>query len=470
MSTKLRMALLFAGLSLLLLLGVLGYIFLSHSASRQEEFFERLEAQCIRTASLLGEVRDADKLLLRVMDVNTIHRIHDEKVLVFDREDKLIYTSLDDEPIAYSAEVLKVIRTTGRRAWRDDDGDEVVGIHYTEDRADLLVLASAFDKHGQEELRNLRNTLFITLALGSLFIFGASYLYIGFAFRPIGQLDRAIATIDADRLDQRVPVSKGNDEIHRLALNYNHMLDRLRGSFDLQRAFVNNASHELRTPLARMNAQVERALALPSGSDELKGTLLVLQNDIASQASLVESLLLLQRLQAHLPVHRSAVRVDEALYTAMDEVRALQPGLHASVDIDGSIGSEKDLTVSANVILLRTMFLNLLRNASSYAPDKHVTIAIERSGPVLQLCFANAGPEPLPAQVFTPFFRGVHAERIRGNGLGLSIVKQIAVDAGGNASYRFESGEHRFIVELPLMDKPEEAARGTEPDASLQEV
>lgn len=450
MSIKLRMALLFAGLSLLLLLGVLGYIYVSHSASRQEEFYERLKAQCVRTATFLRQVRDADREMLRAMDINTIHRIHDEKVLVFDVKDQLIYSSLDDEAIPYSAEVLNEIRHEDYRAWRDSDGDEIVGIHFTENGSDLVVLASAFDKHGTEELRNLRNTLLVSLALGALCIFGASYLYIGFAFRPIGQLDRAIATIDVDRLDQQVPVSGGHDEIHRLAVNYNHMLERLRGSFDLQRAFVNNASHELRTPLARMNAQVEHALSLPPGSEELNGTLHTLQNDIASQASLVESLLLLQRLQAHLPLHRTNVRVDEALYAAMDEVRTITPSLHASVDIGANIGSEKDLTVSANELLLRTMFLNLLRNANNYAPNAQVAIRIDRFGPTLQVVFSNAGDEALPDQVFTPFYRGVNADRVRGNGLGLSIVRQVAVEAGGDANYRFEGGEHRFIIELPL--------------------
>ncbi len=450
MSTKLRMALLFAGLSLLLLLGVLGYIFISHSTSRQEEFFERLEAQCIRTASLLGEVRDADKLLLRVLDVNTIHRIHDEKVLVFDRTNVVIYSSLDDEPIHYSTELLERIRSSGRGYWRDSDGDEVVGIHYTQNNSDLVVLASAFDKHGQEELRNLRNTLLISLALGSLFIFGASYLYIGYAFRPIDQLDRAIATIDVDRLDQRVPVPTVNDEFQRLAVNYNHMLDRLREAFDLQRTFVNNASHELRTPLARMNAQVEKALALPPGSEGLKNTLATLQQDISMQASLVESLLLLQRLQAHLPVQRHPVRVDETLYTALEEVRALSPDLHATVDIHSAIGSELDLTVHGNEILLRTLFLNLLRNVANYAPEKRVTIEITRAGQALVLRFSNAGEEALPPQVLDPFHRGSHPDRAKGNGLGLSIVKQVAEDADGKVSYHFHAEQHHFTVELPL--------------------
>ncbi len=449
MSTRLRMALLFAGLSLVLLVGVLGYIQASHAASRQEEFVERLTAQCIRTASLLGEVRDADKQLLRVIDINTIHRIQDEKVLVFDTADRIIYSSLDDEPIAYSSELLQAIRRGGTVDWRDSDGDEVVGIHYTDGGADLVVLASAFDKHGQEEMRNLRNTLWISLALGALFIFGASYLYIGFAFRPIGQLDKAIATIDVDRLDQRVPEPGGSDEIHRLAVNYNRMLDRLRSAFDLQRAFVNNASHELRTPLARMNAQVEHVLALPPASAELQPALRTLQSDISTQASLVESLLLLQRLQAHLPMQRAPLRVDEALYAALDEVRITHPALGTTVDMAGGIGSENDLVVASNRILMRTLFLNLLRNAALYATDQRVEIRFERHGPSLLIAFSNTGEAALSELVFTPFFRGPQPDT-RGSGLGLSIVQQVARDAGGDAHYTFAEGMHRFTVQLPV--------------------
>lgn len=449
MSTKLRMALLFAGLSLALLVGVLGYIQASHAASRQEEFVERLTAQCIRTASLLGEVRDADKQLLRVIDINTIHRIQDEKVLVFNPADQVIYSSLDDEPIAYSSDLLQAIRRIGSADWRDADGDEVVGVHYTEGGADLVVLASAFDQHGQEELRNLRNTLWVSLALGALFIFGASYLYIGFAFRPIRQLDKAIATIDVDRFDQRVPEPGGRDEIHRLAVNYNRMLDRLRSAFDLQRAFVNNASHELRTPLARMNAQVEHALALPPGSTELQSALRTLQNDITTQASLVESLLLLQRLQAHLPMHRAPLRVDEALYAALEEIHITHPALNVSVDMGLGIGSESDLLVAANRILMRTLFLNLLRNAALYAPDQELWIRFQREGPFLLICFSNAGTTPLSELVFTPFFRGPQTD-VQGSGLGLSIVQQVARDAGGDARYAHVVQMHHFLVKLPV--------------------
>ncbi len=450
MTTRVRLSLLFAGFSLVLLVGTLGAIYYSHSQSRQNEFFERLRTQCYRTASLLGDVRAADRDLLRVLDRNSIHRMYDEKVLLFNENDDLLYSSLDDEPIPYSQALLDRIRTGGDMQWRDDDGDEVVGVHYTEDGANYVVLASAYDKYGRRELQNLLRTLGVALVLGAVFIFGAGYFFIGMAFRPLERLAAAIANINIDRLDQHLPVRNTKDEIDKLAAGYNDMLVRLRQSFELQKAFVGNASHELRTPLARMNALVERAQALPPGSTELAPMLATLQADVAAQGQLIESLLLLQQLQAHIPMSVSAVRVDEAIFASLAEVRASYPALQVEVDLARSIQSDAQLTVNTNALLLRTAFRNLLVNAALYAPDGRLAIALESVPGLLRAHFNNAGTEPLPTdRLFQPFFRGPGSTKAPGSGLGLSIVKQIAQYSGGTLAYSY-GGEHAFTLELPL--------------------
>lgn len=451
MSIKVRLTLVFVGLSLLLLVGTLGYIRSAQELSRREEFFGRLRDHAVRIAGLLSEVRDADRDRIELLGEHTIHQLYDEKVLVFDERDRLIYSSLDNEPIGYSSALLLQVRRGEEVAYRDADGDEVVGVRHTANGRDLVVLASAFDRYGRQELKNLTRTLWISLVLGSLFIFGAGYFYIGLVFRPVERLQQAISGIDVERLDQRLPVKERPDEIGRLAQSYNRMLDRLREAFDLQKAFVNNASHELRTPLARMNAQLERALSLPAGSPELPGVLRTLQMDIAQQASLVESLLLLQRLQSHLPAQRAPVRVDEALFAALDEVRALHPALQAEVDIAEGITSDAQLTVSINELLLRTAFRNLLVNAAAYSADGRIHVRLEPVMRTLKLTFSNRGDAPLPEhRVFEPFFRGGDPRRIRGNGLGLSIVKQVAEQAGGLVHYQYHEGMHRFEVMLPV--------------------
>lgn len=450
MTTRVRLSLLFAGFSLVLLVGTLGTIYYSHSQSRQNEFFERLRTQCYRTASLLGDVRAADRDLLRVLDRNSIHRMYDEKVLLFDRDNTLLYSSLDDEPIPYSRALLDSIRHGNDLQWRDDDGDEVVGVHYTDDGADYVLLASAYDTYGRRELDNLLRTLIVALVLGALFIFGAGYFFIGMAFKPLEQLSKAIERINIDRLDQQLPVRNTKDEIDQLAVGYNAMLQRLRKAFDLQKAFVNNASHELRTPLAHMNALVEQASALPPGSPQLQPLLNALQADVAAQSSLVESLLLLQQLQAHIPMSTAAVRLDEALFAAITEVQALHPALKASVDIEAAITSEAELTVHTNEMLLRTGLRNLLGNAAVYSPDGTVAITMRHRPGTIIVRFTNPGTQELPAdRLFQPFFRGPGSTGKPGSGLGLSITKQVAEHAGGSVSYTFNGG-HSFILELPL--------------------
>lgn len=451
MTIKVRLALLFAGLSLILLVGTLGSIYYSHANSRQTEFFERLRSQCYRVATLLSEVKAVDRDLLRVVDRNSIHRMYNEKVLLFNEKNVLMYSSLDDQPIPYSKELIDRIRKGGELAYHDQDGDDIVGVHYNGEGNDYVVLASAFDEYGQRELRNLSRTLLLSLFIGSLFIFGASYFYIGLAFRPIDRLSKAISGIDVDKLDQRIPVHNSKDEIDQLAVSYNLMLERLRQAFDLQRAFVNNASHELRTPLARMNAQVERGLSLPLASEEIRPILRTLQNDIAAQGGLVESLLLLQRLRSHIPTQRSLVRVDEALFASIEDVRTLFPGLHVGVDISEGITEDRQLIISINELLLRTAFRNLLQNAALYSADRHLEVELEAGKGILVLYFRNAGLAALPSdRVFEPFFRGPGAAPGSGSGLGLSIVQQVVEDAGGHVQYDFQDG-HRFTLELPLV-------------------
>jgi signal transduction histidine kinase len=450
MTTRVRLSLLFAGFSMALLLGVLGSIYISHSRSRQEEFFERLRTQCYRTASMLGDVRETDRNLIRFLDKNSIHRINDEKLLLFDKNGELLYSSLADEPLPYSRSLLEKVREEGDLSWRDDDGDEVVGVHYTENGADYVVLASAYDVYGRRELENLLGTLVVVLVLGTLFIFGAGYFFIGLAFRPLEQLSTAIAGIDIDRLDQRLPVRGTKGEIDRLAVGYNAMLERLRRSIHIQKAFVNNASHELRTPLARMNALVEQVLRRTGPRDEVRSALQTLQADIASQGRLIDSLLLLQQLQAHMPMALEPTRLDEAVFAAITEVKTTDPLLHATVDMDAGIRSGAQLTVRANRLLLRTALRNLLANAARYSPDASVAITFEASNGSILARFTNPGSKALPAdKLFVPFYRAPESARKPGSGLGLSIVQQVAEYVGGSLSYSYR-GSHCFTLKLPL--------------------
>src|SRR5262245_33453556 len=88
---------------------------------RKEEFFNRLESRAITTARLYVTVKEVDEKLLRIIDKNSIHALFEEKVLVFDPTDKLVYSSLDDLEVEHSPELIHRIRQQGKMEYTQDE-------------------------------------------------------------------------------------------------------------------------------------------------------------------------------------------------------------------------------------------------------------------------------------------------------------------------------------------------------------
>lgn len=449
MNYKQRLTLLFVGLFVLVLSSILSFIYLSYSEFRRDEFFERLRQKSYTTVRLLAEVNEVDQDLLKVIDRNTINEMYDEKVLVFNENSQLIYSSLDDEAIPYSTKLIDQIRSKEDQYYVDDDGDEVVGVHYREHGHDYVVLASAYDRYGISKLENLRNLVIGALLAGTLLIALASYFYIRQVFRPIDQLNRSIQNINENNLREFVPTGRNRDELAELANNYNQMLGRLYKAFELQRAFVRNASHELKTPLAVIQGKLEKLTVAKSDPSENSYIVESLIEDVQGQAALIESLLLLQRLQTEVPIHKAHVRVDDILDATVSEVKAEFDQLNVEMDMSPSIKTDDQLTVVANSMLMRICFKNLVTNAALYSETNDLRITIASEGSNLLIEFVNRGSEALPAGTFQPFYRQPESQHKPGSGLGLSVVSQILTSISGTISYHFVDGNHTFTVSAP---------------------
>lgn len=448
MNYKQRLTLLFVGLFFSVLASILFFIYVSYAEFRRDEFFERLRQKSFSTVKLLAEINEIDRDLLRIIDSNTINQMYDEKVLVFDERNRLIYSSLDDETIPYSVKLIDQIRNKEDKYYVDDDGDEVVGVHYKENGFDYVVLASAYDKYGINKLKNLRNLVIGALFAGTILIALSSYYYIRQVFHPIDLLNKSIQTINENNLREFVAVRKYRDELDVLAINYNQMLARLYKAFELQRSFVQNASHELKTPLALMQSKLEK-LSEVSAHSEVQILVTSLMEDIHGQAALVESLLLMQRLQSELPIHKTSLRVDEVLDNTVKEVKESYPDLNVKMDIDEAISSDDQLTIIANPMLMKVCFKNMLENAALYSDNSDLSITLrpdEQSN--LKVIFENAGDEKLPSQVFEPFYRIPKEQERVGSGLGLSIVRQIIETMQGKVTYEFVNQNHVFVLTI----------------------
>jgi two-component system, OmpR family, sensor histidine kinase ArlS len=445
---KFRLVLLFVLLYAVTLSITLSLVYIQFDEFRREEFFQRIQDKALLTARLLGDVQARDRDLLRILDENSIHQMFDEKILVFDEQNQLIYSSLDDEPILYSNHLLRQIRSGTNKYFVDDDGDEVIGVHFSEQGKNYVILASAYDKFGQTKLRNLRRTLILAGFLSLAIILSASWFYVRQIFKPLKDINASIKTITENNLKDYVPERQTTDELDELVRNYNRMLERLQTYFESQRAFVRNASHELKTPIAVLQHRIDDLLdeVRPERREQLQEA----RDLTVSLAGMLDSLLLLQRLESTFPFPKTRVRLDELLSEVQALIRELYPEFKVRIDLDDSLESEDDLYVSANEMLVNLAFRNLLTNGALYSADHEMEVRFFRENNRLLIEFSNAGSIALDEKnLFEPFYRGEGVQTIPGSGLGLSVVRQIIQTFGGQMAYEFKDGRHMFKLEWP---------------------
>ena len=249
------------------------------------------------------------------------------------------------------------------------------------------------------------------------------------ALSPVRRILDAANRIEPSHLDVRLPCGTVRDELYMISETINRMLDRLEEGFRRERRFTGDASHELRGPLTKIMAEIGVALSRPRESDEYRESLDRCHEYAESLKTIVESLLLLSRLDREhtLP---SPVRVDVDA-VLLDTVGSLQELERGRVSLELSSGEAPTIVVGHDE-LIRVLVRNLLENALRYSPrDELVTVRTRRDGSQVTIEIEDRGPGLPPdrrERVFDRFYR-VDESRTRetgGVGLGLSICRSIA--------------------------------------------
>ncbi|MEP7087489.1 MAG: histidine kinase dimerization/phospho-acceptor domain-containing protein, partial [Gemmatimonadota bacterium] len=190
-----------------------------------------------------------------------------------------------------------------------------------------------------------------------------AYAIAGRAFQPVDRLVNEVRAItDGRSLHRRLPVTAG-EEIAKLAVTLNEMLERLESSFAALRRFTADASHELKTPLAVMRADVERAMSdRAPGPDKLIALEEAL-HETTRMADLVDSLLTLARAdEGRFDLHRERVPL-APLATEVFETATI---LGEAAGLTVTMPEIADVVVLADRTRLRQLFLNIVTNALKY--------------------------------------------------------------------------------------------------------
>jgi two-component system OmpR family sensor kinase len=354
--------------------------------------------------------------------------------------------------------------TEGERGWLSTDAGPVrflaVPLRF-EGRTPGVFVVANFVRGEREEIESTIRVA-AAVAAGVLVVSTALAWWVaGRLLRPVRDLTAAAEAISDTDLSRRIPV-EGTDEIARLARRFNEMLDRLAAAFAVQRAFVDDAGHELRTPITIVRGHLELMGDDPA---ERHATIALVTDELDRMARIVDDLLLLAKAEQPDFLRPEPVELTDFTTDLLAHVRTLGT---REWRLDGCAEG----VVLADRQRLTQAMLNLARNAVEHTtPGSEIGLGSAWDHTGVRLWVRDTGPGvELSEQdhIFERFARGRgDARRSDGAGLGLAIVRSVAVAHSGRVELASRPGEGaRFAIVLPAPDGPPEPdpATGRQPE------
>ena len=260
---------------------------------------------------------------------------------------------------------------------------------------------------------------------------------------PLAKLGEAAAAVRPGEA-HALPDRGTGDEVDRLATILDRAFGELRSAMERQKDFTANASHELRNPATIVRTQAEVALRRTRTPAEYQSTLDEIRATALRMGEILESLLMLARLDAH------GVPTDEQVDLAVLAREATKAG---ASPIMLEVRSPDTAIVHGNRGLLRILLDNLITNARSHAANSAlVSVEIAARGERLELAVSDDGPgipDPEREHVFARFYRGKRSEGRPGAGLGLALVDTIARAHGARCRIDDVARGTRIVVSFP---------------------
>ena len=336
-----------------------------------------------------------------------------------------------------------------------------------------------------------RGLAFLTWLLGGVWLVSVAgtaalgYLLASRALAPVARITERAAWIAQGHFDGRLDEPQIHDEVGRMTLLLNSMLDRLQRALDANRRFAADASHELRSPITAMAGELDMALRHPRTAESYQETLVVVRRRLAALTELAGNLMLLSRVQEG--ADEIALR-EVPLAPVVDDAFARWQPAAASRGITLAHQGLDDIRVYGDPGLVARVLDNVVANAVHYNREGgDVTVSARLTEPaadqwaptLVTIDVRDEGQGIPPAdheRVFERFFR-VDESRHRhtgGSGLGLAICREVVRALGGTIRVGASSSAGTTIeITLPGHDgeRPQEpiAMHGSPAALSVQE-
>ena len=317
---------------------------------------------------------------------------------------------------------------------------------------DGALLTLGEDLGRTRELKSLFLRAFILASGAALMI--ALAVGLGYVSRLLGRIELIASTADAVSgrdMGVRVPVRDPahSDDIDRLALSVNRMLDRIAGLLQSVRQVSDDVAHDLRTPLTHLKQRIETALSGPPSVESYQAALEGASDKIDEVLATFEALLSIAQMEAG--AQPPAMQPVDLAEVAAAVAEAYRPSAEDE-DHTLMLHTPHPVIVQGQRALITQMLANLVANALIHTPPgSTVEIVAEQLGEAARLCVSDDGPgvpDGVRDQIFRRFFRVEQSRTTPGSGLGLSLAAAVASVHGARIVAEDAEPGLRIIVDF----------------------
>lgn len=379
---------------------------------------------------------------------------------VYNLQKELVFRTVDTEVALVQTEQKKptIVTMKGENGFLS-----VVPIYSKVAHTKIGYVQSFYELSNFYDIRSKLLLTLIVLEIISLILSSfLGFLLSSYFLKPLKVLRDTMDTIRKDpQSDVHMPEITTNDELADMASIFNDMMDRMRLYIEQQEQFVEDVSHELRTPVAIIEGHL--SLLNRWGKDDpeiLEESLSASMQEISRMKSLVQEMLDLSRAeQVDIHYGNEVSNAKEVVHQVYGNFKMLYPDF--TITLDDDIQKEVQLQIYRNH--LEQVIIILLDNAVKYSTDrKEVHISVSTTLNDFEVAIQDFG-EGISQEdidkIFNRFYR-VDKARARtkgGNGLGLSIAKQLIESYKGRVTVESAVGQGTiFRIYIPIMKEDTE--------------
>ncbi|MEO5974541.1 MAG: HAMP domain-containing sensor histidine kinase [Ilumatobacteraceae bacterium] len=379
----------------------------------------------------------------------TVPREDEGLIQILDQFRSVIAASgnIEGEPALFdtTAPEIGFIHFTAKSVPIGDNSFRIVARRVSSTTGNFTIYVGYSLESVDQSVNSITALLLIGLPLLVLVVGLVTWLTTTRALKPIETMRRDVESMTADRLYKRVTVPAPNDEVRRLALTMNDLIDRIEQAQRLQNQFVENASHELRSPLASLRVQLE--VSRPNASEiEISLTREHLLSETVRLQLLVDDLLDAAQISRSRNMPMGIVDLDDVIFDVVQRIRVTT--LHPINLSNVSAGQ-----VRADRRQIERLVTNLVDNAVRHCAsvvsiglvetDSHVVLTVSDDG---------AGIPQVDRQRIFDRFERIDDGRGRpegGFGLGLAMVASIARVHDATVAVTDNNPGAKFVVTFP---------------------